>query len=451
MKSTWIILESDDPTRYIGGKTVDRKTHWFEIELAGDADSPQQIATQVASAFEKEGYKSEPVAFGLDSQHVFASEITLERGNANSLPFELEAISPFAAENITCDSSARIGESLGCWIETNRYRELVASLAGKGIRISTVSSSLLWACQKLVAELPNPPTAVCFERQDNLQLLGFTNGVITSWKRLPFDIATLEREREMSLPQDSKLIFAFDKEQPKSKNANTSQPTKLEIRKVENATSISADTRQLAALFADKALRQKAEPWFEFYRDALITASGRKTADQAVLTLLGTGCLLLFSIVAFALIFANRYDQETSAIKASQSQIFQELFPGERVPVGVRRRLKIRAEQLIATRKEPVELPERGVVLSSLYRFLQSMPIATEENDFRYHVNSIKINRDDVALVGSVCDHGSADVIAQSMSEQGFVVESPKTESLPSRGVSLNLVAAHRATEDETK
>jgi len=370
MKSTWIIIETDGAEELLCGKTEGEEVTWFTVDISETNDAGK-IAKNVALAFEGQGYRSEPVALGLSSLNVFAAEVPLERGNRSALAFELEEFSPIAAEEFTCDSIGSGSSGLGCWIKTNKYREMIAAFESNGIQISAVSATLLWACQEIHRKHAPNAGLICIQEPTSLQLFQLKSGSLRDWKRLPPDIQALNRERMLGDATQA-ITFVPNPESP------------LAMEGIENVSLVEANHHDEAARIASRVTQQRIDAWFDFYRDSIVTESGKKTASRTLTTLLAGVGMLLLAIVVFPIVLANRYDKQTTELKKQQSQIYQQLFPGERVPVGIRRRLKTRADQLNATRNTPVEIPERGVVIGSLYRLLNSMPSSEPNFTRRY-------------------------------------------------------------------
>jgi len=123
--------------------------------------------------------------------------------------------------------------------------------------------------------------------------------------------------------------------------------------------------------------------------------------------------------------------------------LFEDTMPGQRMPVGVRARLKSELMMLSgATGDDSIQ--QLDSVTPVLANLLRSLP-----KDVRYRLVDIHIKEGrHVVLTGEARSHGDVDSIAAHIRQGGFRVEPPPSDIMATGGVSFSLDAVD---EDATK
>jgi hypothetical protein len=318
--------------------------------------------------------------------------------------YSLEAFVPWAAEDFAADWTVAGGQAFMVAAETSELLPLIQNLETEGFLVRSVT-----------------PLAV-------LAATGGLTGRATH-------IAILE-ERELFIIRDGTI------RQWQTLKTTNCHSLRLQQLLATEELPIEKHNRMLqtAACQAAKIVRGKEEAIIELRRGEL--SSGTTTeALRGYRTFLAlAACLLLMVTCAVFWFHAQAHADWAVRLDERQAAIFAKLFPGVRVPVGIRARLENEASRLQGTRGSDTELPERMEVLSILHRVLTALP-----EGMRYRILEIRIEDGRLDLVGEVRTHSDADLIASALREQGLTVAAPSTHRLQEEGVEFRITAEWHA------
>jgi hypothetical protein len=142
---------------------------------------------------------------------------------------------------------------------------------------------------------------------------------------------------------------------------------------------------------------------------------------------------------------ARQYDQLAGGVVNEQSQLFEQTFPNEPVPVGIRLRFETEQRKLLGTRRSgSVSMPTVRSVVPTTHAWLSAMP-----EDVRYQLDRIEVLSGKVALLSGVAKSFSGvEKIADSLRIAGFEVP-PVSTTKTSNGVTIRMEDLTRQYDEQ--
>ncbi len=127
--------------------------------------------------------------------------------------------------------------------------------------------------------------------------------------------------------------------------------------------------------------------------------------------------LLVVCLVGGLLYRTSVYHRETEAIVAQQEALFQQVFPKQKLPVGLMSRFRSEHRRLRLTKGADAR-PEVPNVLAIFHALLESLP---SDNEARYQIQNVRLEQDSLSLLsGSVATLEDLDRFRQSLEQGGF-------------------------------
>jgi hypothetical protein len=112
------------------------------------------------------------------------------------------------------------------------------------------------------------------------------------------------------------------------------------------------------------------------------------------------------------------YRDQTIKVGLEQEQLFSQLFPGERIPVGMRVRFETELRRLRATRGASTRAPEIISLVPTMHAWLKSLPAETP-----FRLNQVKLYSDKIGVMeGATKSFVDVDVLRESLITGGFHV-----------------------------
>jgi GspL periplasmic domain len=150
---------------------------------------------------------------------------------------------------------------------------------------------------------------------------------------------------------------------------------------------------------------------------------------------LGLASVLLFALLVMAgLIYrASLYRAESVRLVAEQESLFRELFPGQKLPVGLTSRFRSELRRLRLT-KGSESRPEVKNVLPVFHQFLVALP---SESEVRFQIQNMRFEESSLTVLGgNVATTQDLDNFRQSLERVGFSLP-PISSRLGPQGVPL--------------
>ena len=191
--------------------------------------------------------------------------------------------------------------------------------------------------------------------------------------------------------------------------------------------------------------QERTSPFVNLGRDERV-GSLHRPLRRHVQALAAAFCLLCLLALAALNIRASQYESVAADKQFGLRQLFQDTFPGKRVPRGLRLRFENEYEKLAGSTGQLSDIPQLTNALTLLYETYARLP-----KDLRYRIVEIRIDNNQVYLEGQVRQHGDADLISTALRRGGFDVTPPRTETLPGRGVNVTISARSDPSNDKAR
>jgi hypothetical protein len=190
----------------------------------------------------------------------------------------------------------------------------------------------------------------------------------------------------------------------------------------------------LAAMGATRRLAGDEAGWVDFRQGDL--AAGSILARLGSPFKAAVALAAAFLIVASGLMVwrATQYAALAEEREQAQADLYAGVCPTGGVPEDIRGRLEEQFARLQGVRGEGAGLPARLSALEALRIIVARLP-----GELRVRLTSVQINETGIVVRGQARSHSDAQTVAQALTQGGFAVEPPSTESLVRGGVSFTL------------
>jgi hypothetical protein len=148
--------------------------------------------------------------------------------------------------------------------------------------------------------------------------------------------------------------------------------------------------------------------------------------------------LLVVTLIGLFVYRGQQAAREAESAAAEQVDIYRQVFPTAKVPVGVANRLHSELAKLKGLLGGDEAAPSAISAITMLHDLLKSLP-----TDRRFVLLEIRIEEGRLYLDGEVREHGDAEALAQRLRAGGFDVASPRTHRLDEKRVSLRISGTH--------
>ena len=403
------------------------------IEAQVDSSMTDQVAAVRASA-EQAGTRIGNVVLALPSTWCYSASVATDgvarRNRHAALLYRLEEFLPLDAEALTADFVGSGHHALGVAVQSERVLEIIEALEAEDIGVCSICPTTLLTLQRTVQAYPDQQDAYLVIEKGRFDLLRMRGGLPESWRQGIVEAKSLRRVVEqLALQPEATLPLAVVGES--AEDALDIIPPQPEF----DVTQI--DTRpSLAAVETAKQIVEDGDPaWIDLCRDRL-AMKDRLTRVNTPLRF--AAAALAFLLIAIAVVTGWRgaqYQHVAYEQRQEQETLFREAFPGQDVPLMVLARFRSEQRRLNGMSGLSGDLPEQTSALSMLHHALVSLP-----GDMRYRVLELRLDPNRIYLDGQARSHGDADLIAASLRQRdAFVIEPPRTENLPDRGIVFTL------------
>lgn len=402
-------------------------------------DNAEQVASRLAAGLGNSGYRGEPVALLLASERCLAATIQLDgpvRARSRTmLAYELEQWLPLCAEEMVADYVLRGHRACGVAIELGEFKLLVEALEAGGVVVQSMTPLAVAAAQWLIQGLGQRVGLVVWQEADRIDVIQLDEGHLAGWHTLANDTGELERSL-LTLSDDA------------SRKPTCWQNVNAEIRdgvlaQFVDVTSSPGENSGAVLSLSDAALSAAGEylagtkpPWIELRRDALGSPDRYRPIRKELRWSLAAFVLLVVAAIGSLQWRASRYERLAATSQVEQEKLFRQVFLGQRVPAGIRRRLESEYARLAGLSGTSAEVPRGNSALSTLYSLLEAVPA-----DGLYRITAIRIERARIVLDGEVRTLAAVQHVSEALRKAGFEIETPRNEQLPNGSWTLNMTA----------
>lgn len=422
---------------------IEQRDSWT-LHIASKNTLSSKVSSVVAS-FDPSVIVSETIAFaklhrlnaqqivlGVASESVLFALLPADESvnvkNGQSLRFALESMLPIDAECIVADSLERLdkGTSVGISavaMETAHLKPLLDALEGSKFKVQFIVPISMLVFEQAVSDrvLPTPSTSIWgldgITKSNSEEMLSEilvidSNGSVVAWRVTDGDEASIKRNL-LQLESESDAVLTLGKRGLlTSLSHDDSSPGRF----------IEVDAIELARKRASKLLLGHADPWFDLRRDELASYDRWRRYRTAIKRLALASCLLIGIVSASLFWRASLYQASANAFGQKQKDLFQNAFPGQRVPATVLTRLKSEYAKAIGIRKTDTSSTVSKPALPILQRAIESLPEA-----FPFEVDEIRIENGRLAIEIKLTSQEDVGKIAAGLATRGFKVQPPAT------------------------
>lgn len=441
-RARWVLL--NESSRVCIAKCTSRGTSYHEIPCSAD-DTPEHKAKAAGKVFSEANYQGEPVVLGIGANDCLAAAFPHEgrrmARDRKAMSYALEEFLPLAAEDSVADYIVFNDHALGIAIEIDGIKPLVASLQDEGIRIQSIVPVSILAIQQ---HKPGPLVAdrevVAWQNNGTIDVLRVHRGKPELWRVVPAQEAELRRELELLAAESTQPLTVVTYEVAPALVARA-----RELPEVCGVDERSASLFAAAEATAQSVLSGKVEPLVDLARDGLKADDPYRFIRTRMRLFIAASLLFLLCSSASLLVLSHRYEQRSQTILQEQERLFRRVFPGQRIPVGIRARLESELRKLAGKTGRVGDVPRLQSAVALLHQTLQPLP-----DDLRFRLLEIRVEREQIQMDGEARNHGDADRIANALRVKGLHVEPAHTQQLATRGISFNMVATVTRGEEST-
>lgn len=438
---------------------------WQVARIAGEQVELREVTTDqptdpagveaAAAALRELGCGGEGVCLALPADMVLAAEIDCDnlprKQRRTAMVFRLEEQLPLDAERLTADFLPPLaGKSLGLAVQTRSVQQLIDRLAEAGVETYCICPLALLAAWELCQAEDNPGDYVILCDDAGVDVLRIVHRQPAAWYRLPLSASAkglpAEAEELVRCVSADLLANPAGSERPTATVLGQLEP---EIAKaLENEAELELAARAedrpvlAAARTAGAVLAGRKAGWVDFRKDRLAAPDPWGRVGGLVRSAVCLAILLPAVLAGLLYWRGVRYDAMAGQYRAAQIAKFEELYPNQKLPGIVRKRLQSELKRLSALSRPGGEMPDRPCSLESLRRIVTSLPAS-----LRLRIVEIRIDPAGIFVEGQARDHSAAEMVAQSLRRSGFDADSPRSEHLVRGGVAFTIIGRHGKPE----
>lgn len=433
-KLSWAIVETQGSWRV--GRSDGVSVQGCDVAI----DDSANAARAIASTLRIQGYRTgDELVLCLSSERCLVAQ--LEAGSANETYqakcFRLEEAIPVSAEHFVADFIRSPSGLLGLAVDATELVPLVQSLETEGLLIRTVTSTVLLATQVTLRQTPDLPArcVLVWPQAGSFDVLSVRDQQVCDWLSVRGDQSALDQNVWMLTSQDSQ-----DEDAPTVYCCGGLTDGEHDEAAADSG-HVSLPTRGLfeqAVLGAASVLRGEWNACVDFRRDKL---AGRSVsfALQRELRWFGvSACVLLIAVIAALELRSAQYEAIAEQHQAAMAEIFEQVFPGQEAPPGIRSRLESERSKTAGLR-DTKRIPEVASAIDPLRELLASLP-----ESVRFTLSEISVQGRQLKLDATVRTHGDATTVADALAQAGFELDAPKTTQVAEGTVAVSFTAEYR-------
>ena len=422
------------------------EAEWRTITTGGE--EPADAARTIADGLRELGYSGEPVVLGLPSHKCLVAQFETQRKSRDytGLVFALENRLPISAEEIVADfvHSKESSSTLGLAVELSAIEPILRELEEQDVAVVALCPTACLALQNVLKDLPSAERQLCLWQYDDwVDFFVLQHGRLSDWFFVPATKEDVLRQLHWATSALTGLTEDTSSGSPDStaegyQIAAFALDETLLSHLAEQPIMHSAwdDLHIRAARQARHVARGRQTAWIDLRHHALAipgTYGNLRGRSQALVAV----ALLFLLTLCFAVHWrGNQYWQLADTLQQTERQIYEQVFPGQKIPVGIRSRFESEHARLVALSEQTGEFPKLKSELETLLALLRGLPDDVPTSWDHIHLES----PGRIELEGKITSQDDARAIAQALVEGGFELESPQTKQLPSQLLSLSIV-----------
>lgn len=361
-----------------------------------------------------------------------------------SMAYLLEEQLPVSAEESVADYCEKQGRALGVCVELGRLRTVIAALESAGLVVRHLCPAAMLAAEQLVAERSGAGGVLVASpvMKGGADLIELDQQTPRLWWWLTDQEALADRlgvwRGETGGGSGAGRLLSV---------GVTDQQAGGEHEKAEDT-----DREKSAALRGAAVLSGEVSAWIDLRRDALAAPDAHQVYQKQTGLLLAAVALLLLCVIGVTFWRGSRYEAQADTLRAQQTEVFKEVFPGQRPRGSIKRRLTTEQRTLAGlSGNAPVGNRDGGQALyptsalTHLHQVLTALP-----RDARYQVSGMTIEPGLISVDGQAASPVIPEQLASGLRATGlYKVDPPNIRRLKEFGFSFGFIA--RPAEEDTE
>jgi len=405
-----------------------------------DLTRVEELANAILAELLQLDYRQEPVLLALGSSWCVTASIPVTTAGfshkRDSLAYLFESHVPFAAEDIVIDCDIGNSVALVVGIEIQVWEPLIEKLENMGVRVESISPIARLGLESYLRSSSGMPERYHFlwNRGHVIEYWLIDQGHPSQWRWLLNDKCSFMPTLLVSMLNESTNVPVI--------GIGFSEYQRAEIAGLcggnfsEYSSDRIGDMVQMGMEEAKTVLAGKRSPVIELRQGKLGVSDRFRTLRAYIVAL---QFAFLFTLTALGASLWNTTRQNNYQIEArenAQRELFRQLFPQRRVPVGIRSQLQNELTRLQGMRGEQGEIPETPESLEILQLALQSLP-----ENLRLRISEIRIEGDRLSLYGQVREHSDAATLVNELTKNSLISAPPFTRRLKEAGFEFRISA----------
>lgn len=447
---------------YLCGTATGWKVYAIDASGSGDGVPAAPIAEDLAVKDVLHQLKPDPgsqkasthhVVIGLPATWCLCATIPVDglpSGNADrfeqALAFRLEAALPVTAEDCAIGFLGSGPKRLGVAVMAKRLTGLVHALEDAGHVVEAIVPRSLLVAQAWQSGGESPATSEpsCYYWHDlddkNAtgpgQLLHLSAKREPRWRTIDNHPTSLAQQIAIDSDEDQPHWFA---------TADAKETLRASLSELD----VDADSIGTLSIPVDAELEtaqclidQPHRAWVNLARGPLAPRHQWRRLRTPVIACVIAAMVLLTTAIGVLFWRAQQYDQIAAQYDSQVQQAYVQVMPGQVIPTSPIRRLQtklkqLRGEQGLAAGDALHAAPVPA--LNLIHDALAALPA-----DLRFAITDMRLEDDELRLVGQARSHSEADQLANALRQSlVYVVEPPSTDKLPEGGVRFTLQARY--------
>ena len=415
MGTHWIIVQGE---RWRGLRVSGQRVEAFEVEGVG-------TAAEIAKTLRSRGYRGEGMLLGIESPRCLTSTVEPQleevRSDRRALALAIEGGLPWSAEEYVADFLHDGSQMMGVAVQWGDVATLIAELEAVGVWVQSIAPWSLVRVQQLVREQPMRANdfVLLSEEGEAVSLLSMREGVPAMWEWVPAGEGEQLRQR-MGL-----LECRAGSEESRWWCVGLAEERAEQVREWvgEDRLQIVGSNNGLGCDQAGRILTGRERAWVEWRQGPLEDRQPYRSLKTMLRVAAVLGLLAVGLLVAGIRARAGRYEAQAKKLNDEQAKLFRELMPGQKIPIGVRKRLESELVRLKAERGEAAGEAQLSDATQTLECGLTALPSAV-----RMRVKSIEVDGDQIVWDCEVRTLADSATLVDAITEGGLEVTAPRTE-----------------------
>jgi len=405
----------------------------YEV-VALNEDLPTDQAAGSVAELLREEFGAQELVLCVNSADVLVAPFShaedRKRIQSNVLRYAFEEYVPFDIEDLTCDFVQSRDRSLGVAVTTSEYRSLVEQLEDGDIRITSMAPLAMLAIQYLAEELAADQNVLVLWRVgDRVEQFLLVQQQVLRWSSSECGVRIMQREIEYADLQHGSALQVVACNFPASTIEELQKTTTHEIE-----TRSNLDIRDAASRSSQLILAGNQNPWIEFRRGDLGENDPWRPIRRALNFLTLSACVFFVCLNLALWWRAQHYADLSDRYSQEAAKVFRTAFPEQKVAGGYLRRMESELSQLSGTRSEAASQQQPPSAVITLGKALSALP---PRNKMRLRILELRINGPEMYLDSQLLSHGETNKLAKALRSVGFEVKPPRSQNLPTTGVSV--------------